>query len=92
MSAEPLNHRKEARVATRAGLRQIAALFASGNQGTFNRWDPGAASARGAADGRGGEVPPPDPQTRGLKLSAVSYRKGCASRRGLVISYIISNC
>jgi hypothetical protein len=56
------------------------------------KWDPGAASARGAADGRGGEVPPPDPQTRGLKLSAVSYCKGCASRRGLVIPYIVYSC
>ena len=56
------------------------------------KWDPGAASARGAADARGGEFPPPDPQTRGLNLSAVSYRKGCASRRGPVIPCIVSIC
>ena len=43
------------------------------------KWDPGAASARGAADVRGGEAPPPDPQTRGLNLSAMSHCNACAS-------------
>ena len=59
----------------------------------FCSWDPGAASARGAADVKGGEFPPPDPIVeKRTKSDCPTYRKACANVNARRIKKIVSNC